>query len=116
MKVSVSLAGGLDVLFARDGADFSVEFGGKPPSAEADKASGEQEKGEPEEEVTVRDLILRLADEHLTDRRDLFVVDGTVRAGILVLVNDADLELCGGLDGVLEDGDEVVFISTLHGG
>ena len=38
------------------------------------------------------------------------------RPGILVLVNDTDWELEGELDYRLEDGDEIVFISTLHGG
>ena len=38
------------------------------------------------------------------------------RPGILVLVNDADWELEGGLSYQLCDNDEIVFISTLHGG
>lgn len=40
----------------------------------------------------------------------------TVRPGILVLINDADWELMGQLDYQLQTGDNVVFISTLHGG
>lgn len=40
----------------------------------------------------------------------------TVRPGILVLINDADWELMGQLDYQLRSGDNVVFISTLHGG
>ncbi len=40
----------------------------------------------------------------------------TRRPGILVLINDADWELEGELDYELKDGDEIVFISTLHGG
>lgn len=35
---------------------------------------------------------------------------------MLVLINDCDWELCGGIDAVLEEKDVVVFISTLHGG
>jgi hypothetical protein len=38
------------------------------------------------------------------------------RPGILVLINDADWELEGELEYELKDRDEVVFISTLHGG
>lgn len=38
------------------------------------------------------------------------------RPGILVLINDTDWELEGELDYQLQDNDEVVFISTLHGG
>lgn len=46
----------------------------------------------------------------------MFVQGGMVRPGILVLVNDADWELCGGAEASVEEGDEVSFISTLHGG
>lgn len=38
------------------------------------------------------------------------------RPGILVLVNDTDWELTGTLQTLVEDGDTVTFISTLHGG
>lgn len=38
------------------------------------------------------------------------------RPGILVLVNETDWELLGGNDATLNNGDEIVFISTLHGG
>lgn len=38
------------------------------------------------------------------------------RPGILVLINDTDWELEGEGDYILQPGDEVVFISTLHGG
>jgi hypothetical protein len=38
------------------------------------------------------------------------------RPGILVLINDADWELEGQLDYVVQDADCVAFISTLHGG
>lgn len=43
-------------------------------------------------------------------------VDGHSRPGILVLINDTDWELEGEGAYELKDGDEVVFISTLHGG
>lgn len=39
-----------------------------------------------------------------------------VRPGILVLVNDVDWELLQGPKTILEDGDVVSFISSLHGG
>lgn len=38
------------------------------------------------------------------------------RPGILVLINDTDWELEGEGDYKLQDKDEIVFISTLHGG
>ena len=36
--------------------------------------------------------------------------------GILVLVNDSDWELEGEGDYELKAGDQIIFISTLHGG
>jgi len=68
---------------------------------------------------TIGTLITHLTTTYLSDspKKDLFVMDdGNVRPGILVLVNDADWELEGERDCVLENGDEVVFVSTLHGG
>ena len=50
------------------------------------------------------------------DRVEMFCLEGTVRPGILVLINDADWELEGEEEYVLREGDEVVFVSTLHGG
>lgn len=46
----------------------------------------------------------------------MFLKGETVRPGVLVLINDCDWELCGTLDAVLEEKDEIAFISTLHGG
>ncbi|TDL19443.1 ubiquitin-related modifier 1 [Rickenella mellea] len=52
----------------------------------------------------------------LKERAELFTDGATVRPGILVLVNDSDWELEGEGDYQLRPGDEIVFISTLHGG
>lgn len=38
------------------------------------------------------------------------------RPGILVLINDADWELEGEETYELQQGDNIVFVSTLHGG
>ena len=38
------------------------------------------------------------------------------RPGVLVLINDADWELEGKESYNLADGDNVLFVSTLHGG
>lgn len=42
--------------------------------------------------------------------------DGSVRPGILVLVNEADWELEGEGAYLVQEGDEILFMSTLHGG
>uniref|UniRef100_A0A183C640 Ubiquitin-related modifier 1 homolog n=1 Tax=Globodera pallida TaxID=36090 RepID=A0A183C640_GLOPA len=67
---------------------------------------------------TVRQLLRWLLDGPLrgSDRTEMLVQRDTVRPGVLVLVNDTDWEILGGLDAQLEDGDTVTFISTLHGG
>lgn len=65
---------------------------------------------------TVRDFLPWIRDNLLRERPELFMLRGTVRPGILVLINDTDWELCGELDYELQKGDNIVFISTLHGG
>ncbi|KAG9019147.1 Ubiquitin- modifier 1 [Tulasnella sp. 427] len=61
-------------------------------------------------------LIRWMRDNILTERVELFMEGDTVRPGILVMINDVDWELEGEGEYVLKEGDEVVFISTLHGG
>ncbi|GES63363.1 ubiquitin-related modifier 1 [Aspergillus terreus] len=49
-------------------------------------------------------------------RKELFILEDNVRPGILVLINDADWELEGEETYELQPGDNIVFVSTLHGG
>ncbi|AQZ14759.1 URM1 (YIL008W) [Zygosaccharomyces parabailii] len=67
---------------------------------------------------TVRDLIDYIVKNMIHNENDVgvFVENGTVRPGILTLINDTDWELEGGEDYELENGDVVSFTSTLHGG
>ena len=65
---------------------------------------------------TLRHLIAWIGGNLLKERPELFTLGETVRPGILVLVNNIDWELLGQLDCELQNGDTVVFISTLHGG
>ena len=78
-----------------------------------------------ETQWTLGRLLGWIRDNLLTpDRPELFLKDKNekdatrldVRPGILVLVNDADWELVGQTEYALENGDNVTFISTLHGG
>ncbi|XP_067825601.1 ubiquitin-related modifier 1 [Heptranchias perlo] len=64
----------------------------------------------------IRQLLVWIKTNLLKERPELFIQGDTVRPGILVLVNDADWELMGQLDYTLGDRDNIVFISTLHGG
>lgn len=65
---------------------------------------------------TLKSLINWVKDNLLKERSELFVLGDTVRPGILVLVNNTDWELLGELNYQIQEGDSVVFISTLHGG
>ncbi|CAL8387239.1 unnamed protein product [Boreogadus saida] len=64
----------------------------------------------------MKQLLVWIGQNLLKERPELFVQGDNVRPGILVLINDADWELMGQLDYELQDKDNVVFISTLHGG
>ncbi|XP_055913405.1 ubiquitin-related modifier 1 homolog [Eupeodes corollae] len=65
---------------------------------------------------TLKSFIKWMHDTILTERPELFIQNDSVRPGILVLVNDTDWELLGELEYELQPNDNVLFISTLHGG
>jgi len=74
-------------------------------------------KSEEDGETMVKDLVIYLCEKVMKDKRkDMFVVDGKVRPGILVLINDADWELEGEEEYQLQPRDNILFVSTLHGG
>ncbi|MEQ2250769.1 Ubiquitin- modifier 1 [Ilyodon furcidens] len=64
----------------------------------------------------MKQLLVWIQRNLLKERPELFVQGDSVRPGILVLINDADWELKEELDYQLQDQDNIVFISTLHGG
>jgi len=98
-SVRVEFSGGLELLFSNQKSQ-KVEI----PTTADDKPTD------------VNYLIHWLRDNLLKERSELFVDNDTVRPGILVLINDTDWELEGEGDYVLQNNDEIVFISTLHGG
>lgn len=61
-------------------------------------------------------LIDDLRRNHLREKEEMFVQGTSVRPGIIVLVNDTDWELLDTTRCILEGGESVAFISTLHGG
>lgn len=107
-SVSVEVSGGLELLFGGR-RRFPVEI---PPAVciQEDKGSGTAA-------CPIFRLIALLRDDYVAERPELFAQGDNIRPGILILINDADYELFGGREGALvHPGDEVVFISTLHGG
>ncbi|GAA98622.1 uncharacterized protein L969DRAFT_50369 [Mixia osmundae IAM 14324] len=119
MDIRVAFGGGMELLFGSqrsrtvrlpthyDAASLAQgDLGAALSSSTASRATD------------IRLLIAYLLERELQDKQrpDLFVQGQTVRPGILVLVNDCDWELEGELDYNIKPNDEIVFISTLHGG
>nr|XP_016509303.1 PREDICTED: ubiquitin-related modifier 1 homolog 2-like isoform X1 [Nicotiana tabacum] len=69
-----------------------------------------------EKQLTMKNLLTWVRTNLIKERPEMFMKGDSVRPGVLVLVNDTDWELSGQLETVLEEKDNVVFISTLHGG
>lgn len=98
-RVVLEFSGGMELLF---GNQKTVEADIPEPSG-----SGK---------LTVAEALVWARDHLLTERPELFMKEGSVRPGVLVLVNDVDWELTGALQSEVVDGDRLTFISTLHGG
>ncbi|KAK7042342.1 ubiquitin-related modifier 1 [Favolaschia claudopus] len=110
VSLKIEFSGGLELLFSNQ-RSHKLKIPAQVPKTYGDAASDSDNKP-----ADITFLIHYLRDNLLKERVELFMENGTVRPGILVLVNDTDWELEGEGDYVLKDGDEVVFISTLHGG
>ncbi|KAH7915919.1 ubiquitin-related modifier 1 [Hygrophoropsis aurantiaca] len=116
LTLKVEFGGGLELLFSNKRIrDVTI-----PAFVPGDSSvpSPESESIQPTslKQADVTFLLHYLREKHLTDRPELFMEKDTVRPGILVLINDTDWELEGEGDYVLKDKDEIVLISTLHGG
>ncbi|KAL2118356.1 hypothetical protein VTJ04DRAFT_8016 [Mycothermus thermophilus] len=101
IDITVDFSGGLEMLFDNKRRHEvtlpAVDSAGKP--------------------VTMAFLIDYLCTNLMKDPRvDLFVLDKHIRPGILVLINDADWELEGEEAYELQPRDNILFVSTLHGG
>jgi len=100
LSINVEFSGGLELLFGRQ-KRLPLSF----PASSL-----------PSDGASMRWLIDVLKEKHCQERSELFVAEDSVRPGILVLINDTDWELEDGLEYILKNGDNIVFISTLHGG
>ncbi|EGX50247.1 hypothetical protein AOL_s00076g322 [Orbilia oligospora ATCC 24927] len=101
IPITIELAGGLELLFDNE-KKFNIDLPTKTKDGNA---------------ANINYLVDHLCVHHMKDtRRDMFEINGTVRAGILVLINDADWELEGEGEYELQPKDTILFVSTLHGG
>lgn len=97
--------------------DITLEFcGGAETHANGEKFILLNLKSDPGE-MTVRDIFRKIRKENMiTDVDNLIESEESVKAGVLVLINDADWDLFDGPNYVLGRKDRITFISTLHGG
>jgi len=101
LNITVEFTGGLEMLFSND-RKHKIQI----PARDKDNTP-----------VNVGYLVRHLCDHTMQDKRkELFVLDGSIRPGILVLINDADWELEGEEEYEIVNGDNILFVSTLHGG
>ncbi|KKY39540.1 putative ubiquitin related modifier 1 [Diaporthe ampelina] len=101
VSVTVEFSGGLEMLFS-DQRQHKLVI----PAHDKDSKP-----------VTISYLIDHLCQHVMKDsRKELFVLDNHIRPGILVLINDADWELEGEESYEIQSGDNILFVSTLHGG
>ncbi|KAF2140510.1 uncharacterized protein K452DRAFT_288595 [Aplosporella prunicola CBS 121167] len=101
VPITVEFTGGLEMLFSNQ-RKHNIPLPDKDESGSPANIA-----------FLVRYLCEHIMEDH---RKELFVLDDTVRPGILVLINDADWELEGEDKYELQKGDNVLFVSTLHGG
>jgi molybdopterin synthase sulfur carrier subunit len=67
--------------------------------------------------VPMRTVVEKVAERLPNIRSSLFdPVSGKPRTNMLVLVNGQEIGVLDGLETVVKDGDEVVFVPVIHGG
>ncbi|KAL5197331.1 hypothetical protein ABZP36_000843 [Zizania latifolia] len=98
---------------------LTLEFGGGlelllEKSTKVHKVDVQPKDGEGK--VKISGLLSWVKSNLIKERPEMFLKGDSVRPGVLVLINDCDWEICGGLDAELEEKDVIIFISTLHGG
>ncbi len=97
MHLTLEFAGGAELLFGKQ-KNHSIDL---------------PEQNQP---WTIRTLLIWIKENLLRERPELFIQGDSVRPGILVLINDTDWELFDGLNYELKPNDNILFVSTLHGG
>lgn len=134
LNLKIEFGGGLELLFSNQ-RSYQIVL---PLLVPKDNSTDEGSLANKEMKALDVDYLIHYMRDHmLQERVELFMEKGTVcvrsqkfnrdystanlcfffrRPGILVLINDTDWELEGEGEYKLQDGDEVVFISTLHGG
>ncbi|KAJ5083267.1 hypothetical protein N7456_012694 [Penicillium angulare] len=101
IPITVEFTGGLEILFDNQ-RKYAISLPGQL-----------EDGSQPNISYLVQYLVENLMKDQ---RKELFIMEENVRPGILVLINDADWELEGEEKYELQPRDNIVFVSTLHGG
>lgn len=115
MFLKIEFGGGLELLFSNQ-RSHRITIPSTVPADNNTSVTTKDAASPATRPADVTYLLHHLRDHLLKEREELFMENGTVRPGILVLINDTDWELEGEGEYLLKDGDEIVLISTLHGG
>ncbi|RHZ86798.1 hypothetical protein Glove_46g179 [Diversispora epigaea] len=100
IKVNLFFSGGLEILFDNI----------KQKTVEISSSIN------PPNQTKMEDLIKWIRENLIKTKPELFMTGNTIRPGILILINDVDWEVEGELEYTIKDGDNIHFLSTLHGG
>jgi len=68
------------------------------------------------EEATLSNLLLYLRENESEQLLKRLFDNGELSPDVLVFVSGVEVSLLGGMSAKLKDGDEVVFLPTVHGG
>ena len=137
LNIKIEFGGGLELLFSNQ-RSHRISLPAHRLAVASSTSPGDSGDSDTEAQPANMDFLIQWLKENLLKERvELFVENDTVcvglpdkspnfrvsltcwmlrRPGILVLINDTDWELEGEGQYELKEGDEVVFISTLHGG
>ncbi|ODQ65849.1 ubiquitin-related modifier 1 [Nadsonia fulvescens var. elongata DSM 6958] len=105
MKINIEFSGGLETVFQnirKYSIDLEAPSDGSPLNIKY--------------LLTYMVDVLMDADSKANGGVGLFLLDGLIRPGVLILINDTDWELEGEEEYLLQEGDIILFASTLHGG
>jgi len=67
---------------------------------------------------TVKDLIQQIVLDVPALKTDIIIqqTNGSVKTNALILINDREISVLNGVDTLLANGDEIIFIPVVHGG
>ena len=66
--------------------------------------------------TTLNDLVAELGHSEGAPLKQRLFMDGGIRPDVIIFINEVESSLVGGVEAKLKDGDEVIFLPSVHGG